>query len=125
MQLAIKQELPQPTFLIRDYCELAEGGATEQTSFRLSTYSSGLLSGLCIPWLVPNLIPRLVTSQAAAHEEVLGRFERDMDALAAAELHPAACAGGAIRLLDLLPEAKLRDWAANCSRAHRQFADKV
>lgn len=63
--------------------------------------------------------------QAAAHEEVLGRFDRDMEALAAAEVHPAARAAGLTRLLDLLPEAKLRDWAAECARAHRQFADKV
>lgn len=63
--------------------------------------------------------------QAAAHEEVLGRFDRDMEALAAAELHPAARSAGLTRLLDLLPEAKLRDWAAECARAHRQFADKV
>lgn len=63
--------------------------------------------------------------QAAAHEEVLHRFDRDMEALAAAELHPAARSAGVARLLDLLPEAKLRDWAAECGRAHRQFADKV
>ncbi len=56
---------------------------------------------------------------------MLGRFDRDMEALAAAELHPAARSAGLTRLLDLLPEAKLRDWAAECARAHRQFADKV
>ena len=67
----------------------------------------------------------LHAAQAAAHEEVLGRFDRDMEALAAAELHPAARSAGLTRLLDLLPEAKLRDWAAECARAHRQFADKV
>jgi hypothetical protein len=67
----------------------------------------------------------LYAAQSAAHEEVLGRFDRDMEALAAAELHPAARSAGLTRLLDLLPEAKLRDWAAECARAHRQFADKV
>lgn len=63
--------------------------------------------------------------KTAAHEEVLARFDRDMDALAAADLHPAARVGGATRLLDLLPEVKLREWAAECRRSHRQFADKV
>lgn len=57
--------------------------------------------------------------------EVLQRFERDLDALKTAELHPAARAGRATHLLDLLPEVKLKDWHANCTHAHSQFADKA
>ncbi len=63
--------------------------------------------------------------QAAAHRDVLERFNADMAALAAVELHPAARVDGRTRLLDLLPEARLRDWAANCTAAHAQFANKV
>lgn len=63
--------------------------------------------------------------QAASHEEVLRRFERDMDRLKAAELHPAARTGSATHLMDLVPENQLRNHHTNCVHAHKQFADKV
>lgn len=63
--------------------------------------------------------------QTAAHTGILQQFWGDMEALGAADLHPAARAGRATSLLHLLPEAKLREWHASCVRAHQQFAEKV
>lgn len=60
-----------------------------------------------------------------SHEEVLRRFERDVDALRAPELHPAARVGAATHLVDLLHQGQLREHHANCVHAHKQFADKV
>ena len=48
-----------------------------------------------------------------------------MDRLASCELHPGACTGTARRLLDLLPEQRLRDWAEACRRSHAAFGDKA
>lgn len=63
--------------------------------------------------------------QAAGHREILTHFTADMEQLAACELHPAARAPGARRLLDLLPEQRLRDWADSCARSHAAFMEKV
>ena len=48
-----------------------------------------------------------------------------MERLAACELHPAARGPGQRRLLDLLPEQRLRDWADSCGRSHAAFVEKV
>jgi hypothetical protein len=65
--------------------------------------------------------------QRRAHEEVLGRFEGDMEALAGVEIAPAvAAAAGQLRsLLDLVPEQRVRDWAAQCAASHQHLSDKV
>lgn len=60
-----------------------------------------------------------------AHREILSRFSADMERLAACELHPAARSPGSRRLLDLLPEQRLRDWADSCARSHAAFMEKV
>lgn len=48
-----------------------------------------------------------------------------MERLAACELHPAARSPSSWRLLDLLPEQRLRDWADSCGRSHAAFMEKV
>ena len=58
---------------------------------------------------------------------MLGRFEGDMEALAGVEVAPAvAAAAGQLRsLLDLVPEQRVRDWAAQCAASHQHLSDKV
>ncbi|KAK9846399.1 hypothetical protein WJX81_003004 [Elliptochloris bilobata] len=68
---------------------------------------------------------RRYAAQRGTHSEVLARFERDMAALAAAELPRAAQSAGLRRVSDLLPEAQLREWAAQCQAAHGALNEKV
>ena len=63
--------------------------------------------------------------QRGTHMEVLARFERDVAALAAAELPRAAQGPGLRRVSDLLPEAQLREWAGQCQAAHGALNDKA
>ena len=63
--------------------------------------------------------------QRGAHVDVLARFERDMGALAGAELPRPAQGPGLRRVSDLLPEAQLREWAAQCQAAHGALNDKA
>lgn len=63
--------------------------------------------------------------QRGAHVDVLARFERDMAALAAAELPRAVQGPGLRRVSDLLPEAQLREWAGQCQAAHGALNDKA
>lgn len=64
-------------------------------------------------------------AQRGTHAEVLARFERDMAALAATELPRAAQGPGLRRASEILPEAQLREWAAQCQAAHGALNDKV
>ena len=63
--------------------------------------------------------------QRSAHVDVLARFERDLGALAGAELPRPAQGPGLRRVSDLLPEAQLREWAAQCQAAHGALNDKA
>ena len=63
--------------------------------------------------------------EAAAQKEILQGFERDMDQLAALQLHPDIQTDRHNYLIDLIPEQKLREWAARCKRDHDHFAKKV
>ncbi|GMH33246.1 hypothetical protein BSKO_01080 [Bryopsis sp. KO-2023] len=63
--------------------------------------------------------------QQGLHGEVLREFERDMDVLMGTELCPGLRTEKWEKLVDLLPEGKLRQWAESCRKAHRHFAEKV
>ena len=86
--------------------------------------SSAVANGLstCLFLQSPRTCP---LRQAEAHNDILARFSSDMDRLASCELLPGARTGSARRLLDLLPEQRLRDWAEACQRSHAAFGDKV
>ena len=79
-------------------------------------------SATCLQPSLSGLVP---SGQAEAHRDILARFSADMDRLASCELHPGARTGTSRRLLDLLPEQRLRDWAEACRRSHSAFGDKV
>ena len=64
-------------------------------------------------------------AQRAQHEEVLGSFQANLDLLARLEVHPCAQRPGLRRLADVVPEPRLREWAACCSASHRSLASKV
>ena len=64
-------------------------------------------------------------TEAAAQMAILQDFERDMEQLASLQLHPAARTDRHSRLIHLIPEQKMRDWAARCKRDHDHFAKKV
>ena len=53
-------------------------------------------------------------TEAAAQMAILQNFERDMEQLASLQLHPAARTDRHSRLIHLIPEQKMRDWAARC-----------
>lgn len=63
--------------------------------------------------------------QRRAHAEVLGRFEADMEALGAVEIAPQAASAQLRTLLHLVPEQRVRDWAAQCAASHQHLSDKV
>ena len=60
-----------------------------------------------------------------AQREILQGFERDMEQLAALQLHTGARTERHSRLIHLIPEQKMRDWAARCKHDHDHFAKKV
>lgn len=64
-------------------------------------------------------------TQAAAQKEILQGFERDMEQLASLQLHAGARTERHSRLIHLIPEQKMRDWAARCKHDHDHFAKKV
>ena len=64
-------------------------------------------------------------AQRSKHSEVLARFPVDMEALAAIEIHPAARSKELRRLIDLVPEPGMRQWAADCAKAHQHLGEKV
>ena len=63
--------------------------------------------------------------QRARHEEVLSSFQANLDLLARLEVHPSAQRPGLRHLADVVPEPRLREWAARCSASHRSLAAKV
>ena len=63
--------------------------------------------------------------QHERHGELLQRFAQDMELLASITLHEGASTDRIKRLIDMVPEQRLREWAENCRRSHEQFADKV
>ncbi|CAL8460904.1 g435 [Coccomyxa elongata] len=65
------------------------------------------------------------TEQRRKHAEVLGRFERDMEALASVEVPAQARTPDLARLSDLVPQQRMRDWAAQCASSHQHLSDKV
>ncbi|EIE22022.1 hypothetical protein COCSUDRAFT_48029 [Coccomyxa subellipsoidea C-169] len=65
------------------------------------------------------------TEQRRKHAEVLGRFERDMEALSSVEIPPQARTPDLARLSDLVPGQRMRDWAAQCASSHQNLSDKV
>lgn len=65
------------------------------------------------------------TEQQRRHADILGRFERDMELLAAIEIAPQARTAELARLSDLVQEQRMRDWAAQCSGTHRNISEKV
>lgn len=77
------------------------------------------------PRLSSDWCARRYAAQRGTHAEVLARFERDMAALAGAELPRPAQAPGLRRASDLLPEAQLREWAGQCRAAHAALNDKA
>ncbi len=83
------------------------------------------ISTLRCPTLTTIRPARRYAAQRGAHAEVLARFERDMAALAAAELPRPAQAPGLRRASDLLPEGQLREWAGQCRAAHAALNDKA
>ena len=56
---------------------------------------------------------------------MLGRFEADMEALGAVEIAPQAASAQLRTLLHLVPEQRVRDWAAQCAASHQHLSDKV
>ena len=64
-------------------------------------------------------------TEEAAQRAILQGFERDMDQLAALQLHPDAQTDRHSCLIHLIPEQKMREWAARCKRDHDQFDKKV
>ncbi len=68
---------------------------------------------------------RRYTEQRRKHAEVLGRFERDMEALSSVEIPPQARTPDLARLSDLVPGQRMRDWAAQCASSHQNLSDKV
>ena len=58
-------------------------------------------------------------------KEILQGFERDMEQLASLQLHAGARTERHSRLIHLIPEQKMRDWAARCKHDHDHFAKKV
>ena len=85
---------------------------------------SSAVPGVCPPDSVSVVSYRYQT-EAAAQKEILQGFERDMDQLAALQLHPDIRTDRHNYLIDLIPEQKLREWAARCKRDHDHFAKKV
>jgi len=77
------------------------------------------------PTIITLRPARRYAAQRGAHADVLARFERDMAALAAAELPRQAQAPGLRRASDLLPEGQLREWAGQCRAAHAALNDKA
>lgn len=65
------------------------------------------------------------SEQRRKHAEVLGRFERDMEALASMEIPAQARTAEMSRLSDLVPGQRMRDWAAQCASSHQNLSDKV
>eukprot|EP00891_Asterochloris_glomerata_P000620 jgi/Astpho2/620/fgenesh1_pg.00013_%23_39_t len=63
--------------------------------------------------------------QHERHGELLQRFAQDMELLASITLHEGAGTDRIKRLIDMVPEQRLREWAENCRRSHEQFTDKV
>ena len=63
--------------------------------------------------------------EEAAQRGILEGFERDMEQLAALQLHPGARTDRHSCLIHLIPEQKMRDWAQRCKRDHDQFDKKV
>ncbi|KAA6421485.1 MAG: hypothetical protein FRX49_08429 [Trebouxia sp. A1-2] len=64
-------------------------------------------------------------TEAAAQKDILQGFERDMEQLASLQLHAGARTERHSRLIHLIPEQKMRDWAARCKHDHDHFAKKV
>lgn len=64
-------------------------------------------------------------TEASAQKEILQGFERDMEQLAFLQLHAGARTERHSRLIHLIPEQKMRDWAARCKHDHDHFAKKV
>lgn len=56
---------------------------------------------------------------------MLGRFERDMEALASVEVPAQARTPDLARLSDLVPQQRMRDWAAQCASSHQHLSDKA
>ena len=69
--------------------------------------------------------PRRYAVQRQAHAEVLAGFERELEALAAVEVHPAARTAEHRRLVHLVNAPRLREWAAECLACHQHLSDKV
>lgn len=65
------------------------------------------------------------TEQRRKHAEVLGRFERDMEALSTVEIPPQARTPELARLSDLVPGQRMREWAAQCASSHQNLSEKV
>ena len=63
--------------------------------------------------------------QRRKHAEVLGRFEGDMEALASVEVPVQARTPDLARLSDLVPQQRMRDWAAQCASSHQHLSDKA
>ena len=63
--------------------------------------------------------------QHERHGELLQRFAQNMELLASITLHEGAGTDRIKRLIDMVPEQRLREWAENCRRSHEQFTDKV
>ena len=75
--------------------------------------------------LIPACMPCRYAEQRRTHAEVLGRFEADMEALGAVEIAPQAASAQLRTLLHLVPEQRVRDWAAQCAASHQHLSDKV
>lgn len=63
--------------------------------------------------------------QKRKHVEVLEEHGPLMDLMRATHLHPDLQRDGRVKLMDLVPEEKLRKWAESCRKAHTHFSEKV
>ena len=64
-------------------------------------------------------------SRHTAHAALLASFEDDMKRLLNARLHPTLASAQRQTLLDCIPEARFRSWAATCRQEHEQLQARV
>ena len=64
-------------------------------------------------------------AQCAQHDEVLASLPANLDLLARLEVHPAAQGPQLRRLVDFVPQERLKEWAGRCAGSRQSLAAKV
>ena len=56
---------------------------------------------------------------------MLASLPANLELMARLEVHPAAQSASLRRLVDFVPQERLRDWAGRCKVSHQTLAGKV